>query len=64
MVTEYVNGHRLDIGLDDIQLKEALAAIEYWKDAQLNNFLDKSAEYINYCHKQKEKIQEYIRRNT
>lgn len=63
-IHQKINGEDLIIGISPEQELDALNAIEYWRDAQANNFADKSKEYINYCHQQIVKIQNYIDRNT
>lgn len=63
---QFDDGHteELVIGISPEQERDALNAIEYWKDCQASNFEDKSTEYVNYCHDQIIKIQDYIKRNT
>ena len=52
------------IGITPEQELDAYNAIEYYRDAQMNNFESKSKEYVEYCHNMIEKIQNYINRNT
>ena len=58
------NGEEMVIGITPEQELDAYNAIEYYKDAQMNNFESKSKEYVEYCHNMIEKIQNYINRNT
>lgn len=59
-----VNGEELIIGISPEQELDALNAIDYYRDAQLNNYEAKSKDYVEYCHKQIQKIQDFIDRNT
>lgn len=55
--------HRIGFGLDATKTRECLLAIEYWKDAQLNNLQSRNRDWINYCHEQIAHIQEFMHRN-
>lgn len=59
-----INGEEIVIGISPEQELDAMNAIDYYRDAQLNNYEAKSKEYVEYCHKQIEKIQDFINRNT
>ena len=59
-----INGEEIIIGISPEQELDAMNAIDYYRDAQLNNYEAKSKEYVEYCHKQIEKIQDFINRNT
>lgn len=59
-----INGEEIVIGISPEQELEAMNAIDYYRDAQLNNYEAKSKEYVAYCHKMIEKIQDFINRNT
>lgn len=53
----------LTFGLSAKQIYDALVEIEMWKDRQLNNIEDRTDDYINYCHEQIVKINEWLKRN-
>ena len=68
MLTEYTietkdGKHKIGFGLDNEKTKECLQAIEYWKDAQMDNFQARNKDWINYCHKQIGHIQEFMHKN-
>lgn len=60
----FINGERIMIGISPEQEEEALKELDEWKTRQANNWADKTKDYVDYCHKQIQKIEEYIDRNT
>ena len=60
----FINGEPITIGISPKQEEEALLELDRWKTIQAENYGNKTADYVKYCHKQIEKIERYISMNT
>lgn len=52
------------IGISPEQEEEALKELDEWRTRQADNYGNKTADYVKYCHRQILRIEEYIKRNT
>ena len=59
-----INNEFINLGIDEQEEQEALKELDYWRTIQADNYIEKSASLVKKCHKQIEKILEYIKRNT
>lgn len=60
----FINGERIMIGISPEQEEEALKELDEWRTRQADNYGNKTADYVKFCHKQIEKIERYLSMNT
>ena len=48
------------IGISPEQEEEALKELDEWRTRQADNYGNKTADYVKFCHKQIEKIERYM----
>lgn len=54
----------LTFGASAAQIAAALDDIDFWSNAQMENFDAKTTDYIDYCHRQIAKINAWLDYNT
>lgn len=60
----FINNEPIIIGISPEQEEEALKELDKWRTRQADNWSDKTKDYVEYCHKQIQRIEEYISMNT
>lgn len=60
----FINNEQIIIGISPEQEEEALKELDEWRTRQADNYGNKTADYVKYCHRQIQRIEEYIDRNT
>lgn len=54
----------LTFGASAAQIAAALDDIDFWSNAQMENFDNKTVDWIDYCHRQIAKINSWLDYNT